>query len=369
MIRLNRRGFLKYAGAGAAVVGASALGLNYVSQNPSRTTQTASTLSRLSTTTISSTSSAQSVQLASLQGRLFFDYNGNGKQDGEEPAVDGVLVQLKDGTGNVVAQTLTDSSGDYKLDDVATGSYTLHVDADKKFQYMCDSPYGFSSLQKGWYVPLRQDTTQDLGLMQGFLTLPIAPNTTYKVGRYYDWDPKIGHVKWWNGKEFDWSNPAHGAWNDSHTGTDFDTSEGQLVIAPAPGRVIFAGIGLTPESLEIDIEHDLKFMSACHHLSKILVSVGERVSRGQTIGKVGKTGTYYPHLHLDLYQTSPIIMTFDPYRPTFIVPEDQSGCWAVKDGQKYWCHLPVADNPNLLNFWTEDNDPQYPSNPQGQVSG
>jgi hypothetical protein len=85
---MDSRRFLKYAGATAAVVGASALGLNYLTeQSPSITSQTSPTTltPRLSTTIASPTSSSELVQLASLHGRLFFDYNGNGVQDGEEP--------------------------------------------------------------------------------------------------------------------------------------------------------------------------------------------------------------------------------------------------------------------------------------------
>jgi len=116
---MNRRRFLKYAGATAAVVGASTLGLDYLSkQSPSSVTPTTSTTTtrQLTTTSSVSNTSTQTTQLASLQGRLFFDYNGNGIQDGEEPPVAGALVQLKDSTGTVIAETLTDSSGDYKLD-------------------------------------------------------------------------------------------------------------------------------------------------------------------------------------------------------------------------------------------------------------
>jgi len=98
---MNRRRFLKYAGATAAAVGASALGLSYISQqSPSMVSPTASTTStaRELTTTSSSlssslSSSTEAIQLASLQGKLFFDYNGNGVQDAGEPAVQGASAQ------------------------------------------------------------------------------------------------------------------------------------------------------------------------------------------------------------------------------------------------------------------------------------
>jgi hypothetical protein len=181
---MDRRRFLKYAGATAAAVGASALGLNYISQqSPSTVSPTASTTStaRELTTNSSSlrsslSSSTEAIQLASLQGSMFFDYNGNGKQDGEEPAVVGALVQLKDDAGKVVADGLTDSSGDYKLEDIKAGFYSLHVGvdhlSDKRLSYMCTSTNEFRAVTDDYRLSIREDTLMDVGLMEGFLTLP-----------------------------------------------------------------------------------------------------------------------------------------------------------------------------------------------------
>jgi murein DD-endopeptidase MepM/ murein hydrolase activator NlpD len=302
--------------------------------------------------------------VASLQGRLFFDYNGNGVQDGEEPPVAGALVQLKEEPGNVIAETLTDSSGDYKLEDVRTGAYRLHVGveqfSDKRLTHMCTSPNGFRAVSDDYVLLIRESTVVDVGLMEGFLTLPLAPNTTYTVGRYYDRDPAVGHVKWWNGKAYNWTNAQGKGADDNHAGTDFDARQEAQVVAPAPGTILSAGVGPNPESLTIDIQHDLGFKTSYNHLSKTLVSAGQRVSRGETIGLVGSTGTFYPHLHFELYQPwseGPAI--FDPYRPTFTVTEEQSGCWALKGREKYWLHLSLDKNPNLMNYWTKENDPQY----------
>lgn len=363
---MNRRRFLKYAGVTAVVVGASALGLNYIStRNLSTLSPTKSTTVTSELTAASSSTSTQVVQLASLQGRLFFDYNGNGKQEAGEPAVAGALVQLKDRAGTVIAETFTDSSGDYKLEDIKTASYRLcfGVDqfSDKRLTYMCTSPDEFRAVTDDYSLSIRESTRMDVGLMEGFLTLPLALNTTYRVGRFYDWDPTVGRVKWWNGKAYNWTNAQGKGADDNHTGTDFDAREGAQVVAPAPGAILSAGVGPNPESLAIDIQHDLGFKTSYNHLSKTLVSAGQRVSRGQTIGLVGLTGTFYSHLHFELYQPSsegPAI--FDPYRPTFTMAEDQSGCWALRGREQYWLHLSPDKNPNLMNYWTKDNDPQYP---------
>jgi len=359
---LDRRRFLKYASVTAAVVGASALGLNYVSQqSPSMMSPTTSTtlMPRLRTTSASLTTSAESSQLVSLQGRLFFDYNGNGKQDGEEPAITGASVQLKDTDGKVIAETLADSSGDYRLDDVRTGPYTLHVEADKKFRYMCDSPNGFAPLQQGWYVPLRQGTTLNLGLMEGFLTSPVD---SISIGRYYDRDSRTGHVMWWNGKQYRYTNPAHGGWDDDHTGTDFDAPYRTPVFAAASGVVVHAGLAgdqaIAQGDLSVDVSHGHSFYTDCHHFSKILVSQNQAVKRGDIIGLVGSSGTFYPHVHFEIYTDSGAI--YDPFKPILPLEEKSSGYWWATPTSKHWVSVSLAKNPNLLGYWTKADDPIPP---------
>jgi hypothetical protein len=86
---INRRRFLEYAGATAAVVGGTVLGLDLLptqQSNPIGKTATSSTSSTVITSSLTLASSAKA-QLASLSGRLFFDYNGNGKQEDNEPSI------------------------------------------------------------------------------------------------------------------------------------------------------------------------------------------------------------------------------------------------------------------------------------------
>jgi uncharacterized repeat protein (TIGR01451 family) len=85
---------------------------------------------------ISSTSVVQ-VDRSSLSGRVFFDRNGNGAQDGTEPSGDeglgGVTITLigTDAFGNSIARTTTTlagagaTRGDFRFDDLPPGNYTL----------------------------------------------------------------------------------------------------------------------------------------------------------------------------------------------------------------------------------------------------
>ncbi len=85
-----------------------------------------------------------------------------------------------------------------------------------------------------------------------------------------------------------------------HKGMDFCVERGTPVRAPADGIVVFAkrtpGLG---KLIVIDHGYDIK--TAFGHLSKIQVSKGSRVGRGQKIGEVGNTGrSTAPHLHYEV---------------------------------------------------------------------
>lgn len=84
-----------------------------------------------------------------------------------------------------------------------------------------------------------------------------------------------------------------------HSGVDVAGPVGAPVIAPADGVVILAAPA--PFSLEgnlLMIDHGMGLNSAFLHLSSIDVKDGERVTRGQQIGRIGATGRATgPHLH------------------------------------------------------------------------
>jgi fimbrial isopeptide formation D2 family protein/uncharacterized repeat protein (TIGR01451 family) len=53
------------------------------------------------------------------------DLNGNGRQDSGEPGIDGVTVQLIDGSGTVIAQTITAGGGLYSFPNLIPGTYRV----------------------------------------------------------------------------------------------------------------------------------------------------------------------------------------------------------------------------------------------------
>jgi murein DD-endopeptidase MepM/ murein hydrolase activator NlpD len=92
-----------------------------------------------------------------------------------------------------------------------------------------------------------------------------------------------------------------GAFDFYHTGLDLYGSNGLPILAPAPGRVVFAG-PLIVRGNATYIEHGWGVYSGYFHQSKIYVSVGDLVEIGQVIGEVGGTGrSTGPHLHWEIW--------------------------------------------------------------------
>jgi hypothetical protein len=85
-----------------------------------------------------------------------------------------------------------------------------------------------------------------------------------------------------------------------HTGMDFRAKVGESVYASATGKVIYAGV-LGGYGMLIKIHHNREYTTYYGHLSKILVHLGQKVKRGQLIGKTGATGHVTgPHLHFEI---------------------------------------------------------------------
>lgn len=85
-----------------------------------------------------------------------------------------------------------------------------------------------------------------------------------------------------------------------HLGVDVSAPEGTNVLAPARGVVVYAGPRGAYGNL-VAIDHDNGIVTHYAHLQRVLVKVGDTVTRGQNIGKVGNTGrSTGPHLHYEV---------------------------------------------------------------------
>ncbi len=89
-----------------------------------------------------------------------------------------------------------------------------------------------------------------------------------------------------------------------HGGIDLAAEEGTPVYASADGIVSFAESKGGYGSLII-LKHTLGYETKYGHLSKIIVSPGAKVKKGQLIGKVGMTGRATGfHLHFEVLRNS-----------------------------------------------------------------
>jgi murein DD-endopeptidase MepM/ murein hydrolase activator NlpD len=256
-----------------------------------------------------------------LSGKIFFDYNGNGKEEKNEPPISGVAISLDN-----VNLTLTNSTGWYVLDRISKGNHSLRIYGSQNFRYISESDTSFRRSNDAYRIQVENDTRKDIGLMEGYLTLPFEKDTTETGPRVYvDVDFKAGVIRDWQGGK-----NTH----DGHLGTDYLLPIGTRILAAAPGQVVRSYYD-DDDGNVVTIQHpDGKLTIYCHLNERLVVSQQE-VKRGDPVGLSGHTGKMAgpnPHLHFQFggYGRGRI----DPYRD-------------------------ISD-PSTLCYWTVDNNPQYP---------
>jgi protocatechuate 3,4-dioxygenase beta subunit len=114
------------------------------------------------------------VQMAHIGDFVWHDTNANGVQDAGEAGIAGVVVQLKDASGQVVASTTTDAAGAYHFD-VNPGTYSVAL--------VTPSGYTVSAQNQGGNSELDNDF--DASGKTGLITLaPGATNNSLDAGLY-----------------------------------------------------------------------------------------------------------------------------------------------------------------------------------------
>ncbi|MBL0164702.1 MAG: M23 family metallopeptidase [Xanthomonadales bacterium] len=85
-----------------------------------------------------------------------------------------------------------------------------------------------------------------------------------------------------------------------HSGRDYPVGPGNTVKAVADGTVVLAADHFYAGN-SVYVDHGDGLVSMNFHLESIAVKAGDKVKRGQTLGKVGGTGRATgPHLHIGL---------------------------------------------------------------------
>lgn len=97
-----------------------------------------------------------------------------------------------------------------------------------------------------------------------------------------------------------------------HTGIDFMAKTGTPVVATADGEIIVSGVKGNGYGIHVDINHGYGYVTKYAHLSKVTVSVGQKVKRGDVIGYTGNTGlSKGPHLHYEIEKNGQKINPID----------------------------------------------------------
>ncbi|HEV2706026.1 MAG TPA: M23 family metallopeptidase [Pyrinomonadaceae bacterium] len=95
-------------------------------------------------------------------------------------------------------------------------------------------------------------------------------------------------------------NPFGGGSSEFHSGLDIATAWGTPVVATGNGRVTFAG-SQSGYGNVVYLDHGNGLTTRYGHLSKIEVSEGQELKRGEAVGRVGSTGrSTGPHLHYEV---------------------------------------------------------------------
>ena len=202
---------------------------------------------------------------------------------------------------------------------------------------------------------LMPNSPNEIGLMQGLLTLPFTCNDFENISAitHFDRDPRTGEVLNFKGetKAYIQSDPGWGTW-DTHNGTDFVVPSNTFEVASTYG--VMANDFVNPDNsakvarLEntniSDVEGYFLVLLYGHHSSALIKDIpvtynggkGPRVYRGQIILLSGMTGTQGPHLHLTYAGNSlpgypEGFEALDPFGAEYPTEskQDQKSMWSV----------------------------------------
>ena len=88
-----------------------------------------------------------------------------------------------------------------------------------------------------------------------------------------------------------------------HYGLDIAADYGSTVRAAGSGTVLFAGWKSNGGGYQVWIAHGSGLYTTYNHMSGVSVGAGQRVERGQQVGRIGQSGDATgPHLHFEVWR-------------------------------------------------------------------
>jgi hypothetical protein len=334
-----------------------------------------------------------------ISGTIFFDYNGSGLQDiahdmngneREEPGIANAHLCLNHNPNifgvDDESCVLTSKDGSYSFVDIEEGTHRLFVvspydEPEEAFRYIniWKGPVIIEAYEmNGVQVPEQHlndtevmpiddalivrvdgiDVENNIGLMQGFLTLPFRDKeiNDYWLSNYVDLDINPGMVRNYEGNEVMVYDPSQyrdiEGTGDQHNGLDFEGAEGLFVVSAAPSSRVYALVGEPIQRANtVGMLHmGTDYASSLGHLDQWVVRQDQQLFRGQIIGTNGSTGTSHPHIHFSfMINIEPNNVYVDPFRDLI---QSDSDIKTDMNGQRIYIGSP--------GFWTKASFPFAP---------
>ncbi|MCF0143644.1 MAG: peptidoglycan DD-metalloendopeptidase family protein [Firmicutes bacterium] len=132
-----------------------------------------------------------------------------------------------------------------------------------------------------------------------------SATSTY-TGGVFAWPVPSSH---YISSQYGWRTcPFHG--REFHGAIDIAASSGSAIVASADGVVISAGWN-GGFGYSVQVDHGGGMVTMYNHCSSLLVSKGQSVTRGQTIAKVGSTGSSTgPHLDYRVFKNGSAVSPY-----------------------------------------------------------
>lgn len=198
------------------------------------------------------------------------------------PPVEGVIYLVKKG------DTLASIAAKFKVPEQSIG----------EFNYIFDN----SDLKAGQKIVVPEAEIPQVP--KNFVPPPVAGQRSPKLSPVplsaYNEAGRIGEIDGSSGI-FGWpltSRSISQYFTRYHLGLDVTAPTGTPIYASDGGIILRAGWWQGGFGNAVKIDHGNGFTTAYAHMSRILVSVGQKVRKGQIIGEVGSTGrSTGPHTH------------------------------------------------------------------------
>ncbi len=142
---------------------------------------------------------------------------------------------------------------------------------------------------KGAPMPTQKPVNKPAGVRPAGNTTSVRPPTTYRGGTFL-W-PVVGG-----------GNYISQYFHYGHYAIDIAADYGSKVRAAGAGTVTFAGWKNNGGGYQVWIAHGSGLYTTYNHMSAVSVGLGQHVSRGQQVGRIGQSGNATgPHLHFEVW--------------------------------------------------------------------